>query len=371
MTDSVAVLPPGFRVLDSDGAPVSGAQIRFFEAGTTTPKEVFSDSDLTASLGSVVYTRSDGFPVAEEDSTSTVIVYIGTGLYKVDILDEDDATLFPAKDNVKGAVQTTDEGTPATQIPVDTQTGTISITAAHNSKLVRGNTSGADVNANLASAAVLGDGWNARFVKTAAANAFNITPTGGEFINGLATIALKDQYDFIEVHCDGSAFYVGAQSVRARQRDIGDVRIASVAGARTGELECDGTSYLRADYPDLFAKISTQHGAPDGTHFRVPFYSGLHLRVWDHGKSNDPDSASRSALFLGGNAGDNPGSYQADSLKSHTHPINGLTVQSGVGAIPAGNGTGGYNTGTPSTGADAETRGKNVYVAAYILAKTF
>jgi len=35
-------------------------------------------------------------------------------------------------------------------------------------------------------------------------------------------------------------------------------------------LACDGTSYLRTDYPDLFAIIGTIWGSVDGTHFNVP-----------------------------------------------------------------------------------------------------
>jgi microcystin-dependent protein len=37
-----------------------------------------------------------------------------------------------------------------------------------------------------------------------------------------------------------------------------------------GYLLCDGTSHLRADYPDLFDVIGTTFGAADGTHFNVP-----------------------------------------------------------------------------------------------------
>ena len=41
-----------------------------------------------------------------------------------------------------------------------------------------------------------------------------------------------------------------------------------------GFLLCDGASYLRADYPDLFAAIGTLWGAADGTHFNVPNLKG-------------------------------------------------------------------------------------------------
>src|SRR5215813_4799223 len=38
----------------------------------------------------------------------------------------------------------------------------------------------------------------------------------------------------------------------------------------TGYLMCDGASYLRTAFPDLFAAIGTTWGAVDGTHFNVP-----------------------------------------------------------------------------------------------------
>lgn len=46
------------------------------------------------------------------------------------------------------------------------------------------------------------------------------------------------------------------------------------AAAPSGWLLCDGTSYLRADYADLFTAIGTTFGAADGTHFNVPNAEG-------------------------------------------------------------------------------------------------
>lgn len=40
--------------------------------------------------------------------------------------------------------------------------------------------------------------------------------------------------------------------------------------APTGWLLCDGSSYLRASYPDLFTAIGTAYGSIDGSHFNVP-----------------------------------------------------------------------------------------------------
>lgn len=47
------------------------------------------------------------------------------------------------------------------------------------------------------------------------------------------------------------------------------------AAAPSGWLLCDGSSYLRADYPELFANLggaASPWGLPDGTHFKVPDY---------------------------------------------------------------------------------------------------
>jgi len=54
---------------------------------------------------------------------------------------------------------------------------------------------------------------------------------------------------------------------------IGDIRMAAHATAPTGYLVCDGTSYLQATYPDLFAVIGTAFGG-DATNFNVPDLRG-------------------------------------------------------------------------------------------------
>lgn len=45
-----------------------------------------------------------------------------------------------------------------------------------------------------------------------------------------------------------------------------------------GYLKCDGSSLLREDYADLFAKIGTTYGAADDYHFNIPDYQGVFLR---------------------------------------------------------------------------------------------
>lgn len=50
----------------------------------------------------------------------------------------------------------------------------------------------------------------------------------------------------------------------------GTIFAYGAAAAPAGFLLCDGTSVLRATYPNLFAAIGTTYGTVDGTHFNVP-----------------------------------------------------------------------------------------------------
>ncbi|MBB4077069.1 hypothetical protein GGR08_001386 [Bartonella fuyuanensis] len=73
-----------------------------------------------------------------------------------------------------------------------------------------------------------------------------------------------------------------------------------------GWLSCDGKSYLRRDYSDLFEMIGTVWGEGDGVEtFNVPDLRGVFLRGVDNGRNIDPNR-----LF---------GSLQADLVQSHQH----------------------------------------------------
>jgi len=102
MADAVAVFTPGQRLTDTDGVPFASCEVSFYEAGTTTPKLVYADADLTVSLGSTVYTDSAGYPVTSNGSTTKTLVYTDTNAYKIAIVSA--AITIAEHDNVKGAV---------------------------------------------------------------------------------------------------------------------------------------------------------------------------------------------------------------------------------------------------------------------------
>ena len=101
MTDSVAVFSPADRIT-ANNISVPGAKVKFYLAGTSTPKVVYSDAALTVSLGTVVYSDTDGYPVTASGGTSKTQVYIDTTSFKLVVTDASDVVLWTL-DNVKGA----------------------------------------------------------------------------------------------------------------------------------------------------------------------------------------------------------------------------------------------------------------------------
>jgi hypothetical protein len=164
MTDSVQVFDPGFRVLDSNGAPVSGAKIKFYEVGPGSAKDVFGDASLSTNLGAVIYTRSDGYPVVSSGSSTTTLIYVGIDPYYVVITDANDVAIFPAKDNVRGALDTsaflTTGSTSTLSIANVSMVGDNTLTASHRSKAVNANPGAGQITLTLTAAATLGDGWS-------------------------------------------------------------------------------------------------------------------------------------------------------------------------------------------------------------------
>ncbi|WP_336276306.1 phage tail protein [Bartonella sp. CB178] len=73
----------------------------------------------------------------------------------------------------------------------------------------------------------------------------------------------------------------------------------------SGWLLCDGATYKRADYPQLFEAIGDQWGKDSSTTFKVPDFRGMFLRGFDDGRGLDKNR--------------NFATKQKDSIKSHTH----------------------------------------------------
>jgi len=112
-------------------------------------------------------------------------------------------------------------------------------------------------------------------------------------------------------------------------------------------LYCDGTSYLRADYPDLFAVIGTTFGSVDSTHFNVPDLRG---RV----PVGDGTGSGLTPRTIGDTGGEEAHSLTSAENGPHAHAYSGPGVPvaatpgvlpvDGVPSIPSFTGTDGAGT---------------------------
>lgn len=88
----------------------------------------------------------------------------------------------------------------------------------------------------------------------------------------------------------------------------------TVATEPTGFLECDGAAVSRSTYAALFAVISDNYGAGDGSStFNLPDLRGQFVRGFAHGSSMDADRGSRTNRG-DGTTGDSVGTKQNDAI---------------------------------------------------------
>jgi len=133
-------------------------------------------------------------------------------------------------------------------------------------------------------------------------------------------------------------------------------------------LICDGTSYLTANFPELFAYLGYAYGGA-GPNFNVPDLRGEFLRGQDLGRGQDPDAASRGDRG-DGTTGDAPGTTQLEGVGPHQHSYeapNGVVNLKGFDPNPLRVSFQIKQT-TAGTGMGNETRPDNVYVVLCIKA---
>lgn len=85
--------------------------------------------------------------------------------------------------------------------------------------------------------------------------------------------------------------------------------------APTGWLLCDGASYAKTSYADLWAVLSGQNYGSDTNNFNVP---DLRDRI--------PRGAATTGTTLGATAGANTVTIAAENLPNHTHSVGTLAV---------------------------------------------
>jgi hypothetical protein len=251
MVDSVNVFPPGQRLTNATtGAPLSGAVARFYNAGTTTPKTVYADQDLTTSLGTSVSTDSLGYPTS--DGTTKTLVYTDTSAYKARI-ETSAGVLIVEHDNVKGAVTagTGDSGDATLATTVETKSTDYTVVAADQNKLFRGNVTGGDVVLTMpsAAAATIGNGWGFWAEHAGSANQLVLTSVSSQtFTDGVtnygSTFVLTASGEGCRITSDGGNWVVSQHTPPAIKAGSTILTIADRLAAAPGSPPAQGAMYI-------------------------------------------------------------------------------------------------------------------------------
>jgi microcystin-dependent protein len=322
MTDSIQVFPIGFRVTDSSGDPVSDAKIKFYDAGTSTAKEVFSDQDLSVSLGTVVRTRSDGLPVS--GGSTTVLIYVGVEDFKYEITDEDDVPIAPVQDDVRGAISTTVSSFAIPVTEVTSKTANYTVLSSDFGSWLTCNPTGGTFTITFPTAiGASGKGFGIKHVGTA--NVVRWATVSAQTADGATTGKVKLQYDSIWVVSDGANWIISQEKkdftpvgafvdytgttktgyVRANGLTIGELG----SGATTADDNTEDLyEHLWDNYADSICAVSTGRGASAA----ADFAAGKTLAVLDR----------RGRTFAGV---DDMGTSTASRLTSTTMSPDGIT----------------------------------------------
>jgi hypothetical protein len=195
MVDAVAVFPPGYRFIDGSGTLYASGRVEFFQANTTNPLTVYSDSDLSVALGSTVYLDGGAYPVSGSGSSTKVQVYTGTDPYKIILYNSTGADVLTVNP-IQGAFNSAailETLTIIAETEVETLTTDTTLDANDLGQLKNLNTTGGAFTVTLPDATALSNGARFGFRMAGTANAAKIKTTSTQTIgrSGVASTAVS------------------------------------------------------------------------------------------------------------------------------------------------------------------------------------
>lgn len=211
MTDSITVFTPGWRLTDDSDNPVSGGTLEFYNAGTSTPRTVYTDYGLSTALGTSASTDSSGYPV--NGSGTKTLIYTGSTAFKIIAKNALGTTLW-THDNIKGALDTSGFGSGGADsgLHVTSKATDFSVATDESGYVYNCDTSGGTFAATLPSSVTVGNGFRIWIRHAGGTGKVKIAPTGGQDIavsGGTAdAFSLTGVGHTVELIADGAGWVI-------------------------------------------------------------------------------------------------------------------------------------------------------------------
>lgn len=184
---------PRSTAFDANGDPISGAKLGFFESGTTTPLDTFSDDALTV---------ANTNPVIADSAGRFGDIFLQQADYKVELSD--------ASDNVIWTSDPVRADSPKSSDVREVTTTTVLDTSDDGKLITADATSGAFI-ITLPAAATAANGYEVTVQKIdSSTNIVTVDANGSETINGTSDLDLPDQYASAVFRCDGTTWFATA-----------------------------------------------------------------------------------------------------------------------------------------------------------------
>lgn len=282
---------PWSQVFDGSGNTLAGAKLYFYNAGTSTPKNIYADIDLTTALSNPVIADAGGrfAPIYFDSLPYKVALYtandvlIWTADYVENQTAEVDAAL--AIDAIKQTSMSAGYSEEQSEDPDNFPKAVYKYANAANFYTETGSTGNTYVLEGVNAYERPNDyfvGQQVMFVSdrpnTSSSVTVNVADLGAKTIKRFdgSNVAEGDIYGLVHLVYDGTYFLLFEQ---ASSFKIGDIKASVQSANHSGWLLCDGQAVSRTDYAVLFALIGTNFGTGDGsTTFNVPDYRGKFLR---------------------------------------------------------------------------------------------
>ena len=186
-------LLPRATAFDANGDPISGAKLEFFESGTSTQQNTFSDDALTT---------PNTNPVIADSAGRFGDIFLITADYKVTLSDADDNVIWTA-DPVRSE-------SPKSTVVVSATT-TTTLDASNDGNFIAADATAGAFIITLPAAATAGDGYEVTIMKIdSSSNIVTVDGDGAETINDLSDLDFPDQFSAAIFRCDGSEWFAYA-----------------------------------------------------------------------------------------------------------------------------------------------------------------